>query len=259
MRRGGGSYPLWVGLGACALFTALLWPSEGQRSPEAPLAADAGAADAAAPPPAASGLVWNVEGRPVPGARVLAACLAELGVTGLDELTITWRQVLQSLVPRDGWLALSTRVDGHCHLAAALHVATASCLAVEGAALVDPLLGRRYGAGDWPRPGPGGGLDLPALVDVGGAPARSRGLTRFGLRELEGDDPRAVQEAAARSIVACETVQVGTIAPPPPRPRERAPREPRPAPAAREPRRPAPPPASKPAPPRLPPPTFDYR
>ncbi len=220
MSRGSSLYPLWIGLVAATAFTWLLWPvpetggaDAGRATAVKPSAQRPDAAPDAAPSSAAEGIVsalsWRVLGRAAPRAEDLARCLADLGyaasVAGLGELTVAWRGALQTLTPDDTGWRLTTPVQGRCHEAAAIHVATASCLRVEGATLLDPHLGRRVGPQGWPRPARSGGLALHALVQVDGRPPRTRGLDRLGLPELSSDGPpRDLQRAAAAMVVACD-------------------------------------------------------
>ena len=203
-----GKYPLWVGLGAAALFGWLLYdPTPAELSVDAGVVADAAPTDGrpAAPEPAPNTLVWQVEGRAVPDADELRRCLESLdyaaNVTGIGDLSVTWKGVAQSVSPG---VRLATPGD-RCHDAAGLHIATAWCLRADAATLVDPLLGRRRDAAGWPRPRADGGLPIDALLAVSGDPPRTRGLSRFGLPELEASSSMvALYRAAGAFLVGCD-------------------------------------------------------
>ncbi len=218
MSNGSGEqlYPLWIGIVATAFFGLLLWDT---GAPDAPTTdADAAAAPDAAPPDAApaaapvpkDAVVWTVAGRPFPSPGALRSCLEKQdytsGVTGVGDLTITWKSVVQSVTPDGDALRLATSVGGRCWDAAALHIATAFCLRAPGATLRDPLLGMTRQADRWPRPRDDGGLPLDMLVVIDGDPPRTRGLRRFGLPELTapGVGPTTLYRAVGAFLVGCK-------------------------------------------------------
>jgi len=209
-------YPLWIGLLASALFGLLLYEPGGRD------AVDAGSADAASPdvaapvrrPDAPASLVWRVEDRAAPEADALRQCLGELdyaaAVTGLGDLSVTWKGVVTSVTPEGTGVRLATPAAGHCHDAAGLHIAAAFCLRADGATLVDPLLKRRRERDEWVRPRADGGLPMDALLKI--VDRRTQGLARFGLPELEAPSAStsALYRAAGAFLVGCDP-EVGAL------------------------------------------------
>ncbi len=226
-RSAGGQYPLWLGVLALGGFTAL-WLGARQAPPPEPTAdADPGPPDAAAAPAAPDApprIEWRIGPRGPMDPGVLDECLARAGhdralVVGDDPMLITYPGKLRptTITPADlddaPALALSTPVEGDARLAASLHVSTAACLYVEGAAVHDAALDRQATGRNWPQLGEGGGLPVDHLIAIEQVPGGliTRGLTRLGRPELglavpPGHDPitahRFIRAYAAAAVVA---------------------------------------------------------
>ncbi len=202
-----------MGLGALIGVSAL-WATLDPPTPDEAGAAadDAGAADAGPLTPA-RWMTWRVEGRDLPAAATLDACLAAqtwgdatVSTAPGGGLTIGYPGLPfpQRLRAADGDLTLATATDGDPHRAAGLHLTSLACLAEGATAAVDVDLDRRFGPDDWPRPGARGGLPVEALVAVEARDGVivTRGLARLGRQELglgpaPPPAPRAAQGPAA--------------------------------------------------------------
>lgn len=222
-RRGGGSYPLWLGIAATAGLTwAWLSQAPGEAAVEAK-AADA-AVDAApqrTPAPEPTRLTWRIGPRPPIDAGALDGCLARAGferalVVAGEPLLVTHPDRVRPIALRASEgppaVELSTPVEADARLAATLHVAITACLYAEGASVHDPVLDRRLEGRSWPQLGPSGGLPVQHLVEVEARDGAvfTRGLARLDRGELalavgEGDGAaarRILQAFAAAAIVA---------------------------------------------------------
>lgn len=208
-RRGGETWPVWLGLATLVVVSAL-WATV--EAPPDEAAADAAVAtlDDAGPPTPSRWMTWRVEGRDAPTAAALDACLAEqtwgdaiVADAPGGGLTVAYPGLPfpQRLRAAEGDLTLATATDGDPHRAAGLHLASLACLAANAAAAVDVDLDRRFGPEDWPRPGARGGLPVDKLVAIEARDGVlvTRGLSRLGRQEL---GLRAADEPAARQTLA---------------------------------------------------------
>jgi hypothetical protein len=175
-------------------------PDAGVSAP-ASVAAAPGAE--ATPPLEGPTLIWQTEGtRDLPAAPDLSACLA--GLTGRTPTLspvpiadgyateVTWlgptiKQRVQASGPGEApGRVIRTALSDRPHAALAAHLALGACMQQGSTTLVDATLGRRYTAAEWPKPLPGGALDVASLFaqEVRDGLLVSRGLARLGMPEL---------------------------------------------------------------------------
>lgn len=206
----GPQYPFWIALaallGLTSVYRRMAAESEATAPPDAGTPAPASAAPApgtATPSVDGPALVWQTEGtRDLPAAPDLAACLA--GLTGRTPTLapvpvadgyatlVTWQgptitQRLQASGPGEApGRVLRTALSDRPHAALAAHLALGACLQGGSTALVDTVLGRRYAPSEWPKPLPGGALDVSTLFaqELRDGLLVSRGLARLGMPEL---------------------------------------------------------------------------
>lgn len=229
----GPQYPLWIGLaalvGLSSVYRRMSAEDDAAAVPDAGAAAPASVASApASDAPALEGptLVWQTEGlRDLPAPPDLSACLA--GLTGRTPTLapvpvadgyateVTWlgptiRQRVQSTAAGEpAGRVLRTALSGRPHAALAAHLALGACLQPGSTTLVDAALGRRYSAADWPKPLPGGALDVASLFaqELRDGLLVSRGLSRLGMpevavRPVPGQAMDAARVRLQRAIVA---------------------------------------------------------
>lgn len=229
----GTQYPLWLGL-AALLGLSTMYRRMGAED-ATPTPPDAGvpapASVASAPGSEASALegptlVWQTEGtRDLPAPPDLSACLA--GLTGRTPTLspvpvadgyateVTWlgptiKQRVQASGPGEApGRVIRTALSDRPHAALAAHLALGACLQAGSTTLVDAALGRRYTAAEWPKPLPGGALDVASLFaqELRDGLLVSRGLARLGmpevaLRPAAGQAMDAARVRLQRAIVA---------------------------------------------------------
>lgn len=229
----GPQYPLWIGLaallGLSSVYRRMAAEDEPPAPPDAGVPAPASVVSAPGSAPTAlegPTLVWQTEGtRDLPAAPDLSACLA--GLTGRTPTLapvpvadgyateVTWlgptiRQRVQASGPGEApGRVLRTALSDRPHAALAAHLALGACLQPGSTTLVDAALGRRYTAADWPKPLPGGALDVASLFaqELRDGLLVSRGLARLGmpevaLRPAAGQAMDAARIRLQRAIVA---------------------------------------------------------
>lgn len=226
----GGLYPLWLGLLAGIGLTVAWWLDQpGDEGSEAGAVEDVSAdapttePDTDAKPDAPTApdpIVWQVVGRGPITSEVLDACLTRAGhsramVVGSDRLVITHpARVLPVVVASEAdRLNVRTPAGRDARLTATLHVAVTECLYAPEAAVLDPLLGRRFTGADWPQASEGGGLPVETLVELSALDAGwvTRGLARLGRPELGLADPDALA-ASERARGDAATPIAGRVA-----------------------------------------------
>jgi hypothetical protein len=229
----GPQYPFWIALAAILGLSSVYRRMASEADDPAPPDAGVPAPASAAPAPGSDAapldgptLVWQTEGtRDLPAAPDLSACLA--GLTGrTPTLTpvpvadgyateVTWlgptiRQRVQASGPGEvPGRMIRTAISDRPHAALAAHLALGACMQPGSTTLVDAALGRRYTPAEWPKPLPGGALDVASLFaqELRDGLLVSHGLARLGLPEVAlrpaaGQTMDAARVRLQRAIVA---------------------------------------------------------